>query len=366
LAPATLLRWGLGVRGGRAPARTGLILVALLLGVPFGLFSRVGAKLYEPAPTVAAPMTAAQRRADDARLAKRKAERAARPPETAALAAGGGHLEKHLEARADGRVWLPPRKLGGLAFVLLGFAALAFGLRDRARRVGTGIVMAAALTCAALLFWPALCTWVAERGRLELALPRLAPVLSTLLFAGIVCAAGEALARMPRAALAWSLAALLTAAAGTQLLGHAPYSFAEHWAHVVAPLEERRAMIDMHHARQRLLVEHVPAGTVVVAEQRVARYVVMLHDVRVLAADRGISGVPDLRARRRDIDRMTAKGTSWRERRALLERHRLRYVVFETRRQDRFQWALERGHLLGVQGGLQLVLLGERAPAPAS
>jgi hypothetical protein len=338
-----------------------LVAVALLAGAPPGMVSRfVKHAPAEPASARGAfdvefesPSTArpAVTRPAPATATKPKA------PLTPALAAGGGPLEKKLERRADGRLWLPPAKMGGTAFVLFGLLALALvSLAPSSVRARARAVAAAAAPCALILFWPWLCT-LAARPQLTAAIPRLVPILSSALFLALVCAGMFALQRLPRPRLVWPAATLASVALATGLLGFSPRSSGEHLRDVLASRQARHAMLDLHRARRAVLRAHVPEGTTVLASLREARYVVMLHDVFVVAADRGHAPSPGIRERRAAVERMTAKGTPWEEREALLRRHGIRHVVFLDKWRHRYLWAVEHGHERGAGGGLHVVEL---------
>lgn len=357
-----------GATGKRARVLV-LVAIALLAGAPSGVIARFAYRSHA-APTSAGPVSGALLPASDASAPARAtpptgtalqpgpAPRPSLAP-TPALAAGGGPLEKKLERLDDGRWWFPPDKMGGLGFVLLGFGALLLGASvPSPTRLRARALLATAAPCALLIFWPPLCTLVAERLKLDAALPRLVAILGSVLFAALVGAVGMALDRLPRVVLAWPASTLVATALATRLLGFSPQSFDEHWQAVNASEEARHAMLDLHRARRAALRAHVPRGATVLASLREARYVVMLHDVFIVAADRGHGGVPDLRQRRRDVERMTNKRTPWAERSALLRRYGLRYVVFRDKWRDRYGWALEHGRALGTGGDFHAVDLG--------
>lgn len=360
VGPFFLARAIAGFARGRGVSRGHLLLlIALLAGAPAGLVARYAYSAQARYEAPAAVDVDARPRSTPPRTTPPKQARPASEPRDEALEAGGGHLEKRLERTARGQWWLPPGKAGGFGFVLLGFAALGFGLgfspRDRTRLAALAF---AALTCAALLFWPALCTFVVEKFGLRLALPRLSPLLGSVLFAALAGAVARAIEWLGRPRIAWPATTLGAVALATQLLGHSPRSFAEHWGDVAAGSEERHETLALHRARRELLREHVPAGATVLASLREGRYVVMLHDVHVIAVDRGHSRIPGIGERRRDVERMTARGTPWDERRALLRRYGVRYVVLRDKWRGRYGWAFERGRQFGPSGELYLVDLG--------
>lgn len=346
------------LRGDRVRAR-GLawMLAALLAGAPAGLVAR-HANAFLPATAPHAPVQVQAPAERDRPSVDAIRTAAPRKPPTPALAAGGGPLEKTLEQRPDGRRWLPPAKTGGVALVLAGFVALfVVGARRTTEGARARHLLLAASSCAALLYWPWLCTLAADSFGLAAALPRLVPLLGTALFAGLVGATELALDWLPQHRLTWPVATVVAVALATRLFGFSPQSFDEHWHDALAPVSANHGMLALQRARRTALRAWIPAGETVLASPREGRYVAMLHDVTVLVVDRGHGTTRGLAERREAVERMTAKRTPWAERAELLRKHRLRFLVFRDKWRDRYGWAYEHGRVLGQGGDFHVIAL---------
>jgi hypothetical protein len=286
--------------------------------------------------------------------------------ETDALAAGGGHLEKVVDAIDDERIVFNPRRMGGWLFVASGFVALALALvLRRGQRRAMGIALAVALALAAVLFSVSGASAALRLLRAPFVVARLSTVLTMLLFFGITAS----LAALPRALGRWrglGQALLMLASVGlaSQLLGHAPLRFADHVRLALAPRELRHALLDQLEQRRQLLAQRVPSGETVLTTARFARQLVMLRDCYVLAADRGHTGLPGISKRRRDLVVLNAADTPWATRAKLIAHYQLRLVAFEHRWQRRYHWAFEHGQLRGSAAGLDVIELELMASAP--
>lgn len=274
---------------------------------------------------------------------------------TAALRAGGGHLEKRLEKLADGSQVLRPRHMGGVAWLCAGFAALLVVFwRDRSRRRVWGVASAMATALALMLLVPALCTLAVSVAPSAFVVARLATWLSTLLMCGLAGVATlVSIGIATRFGSAAQAALLPVLCLGALLLpGHAPRGIAEHAERVRAPATERHATRLLLHERTSFLRKHLPAGQPVLADLQLARHITMLHDVTVIAADRGMSPATDISRRRRDVRIMVAPRTPPSIRRALLAHHGLRRVVYRKRDALRYRWAAREA--AQIHGGADL------------
>jgi hypothetical protein len=119
-------------------------------------------------------------------------------------------------------------------------------------------------------------------------------------------------------------------------------------------------MLHLHQERRRLLRTHVPAGELVLASQKVGRYLAMVHDVRLVAVDRGHGMLANLSARRRHVKIMVNRRTPWKVRQALLDYYGIRDVVYRHKRRKWYRWARSAGVELGHASGLHLVRLRRR------
>jgi hypothetical protein len=276
-----------------------------------------------------------------------------------ALAAGGGHLEKVMESIDDEHIVFTPERMGGRLFVLIGFIALCLAClslpEQRAQLVG---VLLSAAGLSALLFSVRGATAAMRLLQTPFVVARLSTVLTSLLFLGIVACLARSSELWPRAQRVLAmLLMLLSVGVSTQLLGHAPISFADHVRAALRPFAERHALLEELKQRRVLLQSTVPPGTTVLTTARFARQVVMLCDCYVLAADRGHTHVAGIAERRRDLVYLNAPTTTWERRQALLAHYGLHIMVFERRWQRRFHFAYEHGELLGSAAGLDVVHL---------
>lgn len=332
-------------------------LVALSAAVPFLAVSRYA---FKPDAAIGTRIqNAGPRLPPEAPAAPHKP--AAARPEPPALAAGGGNLEKQLETRPDGSYVMRPERMGGLLPLLLGMLSLGVCLAfDAARRLDWLALSAPVLLLLGMLFVPALCT-MSTRLLLEpFAVARLSTVLATILFAASAGALALLLERAQRTTWLQALGLLGCALLGTQLLGHAPRTFAEHWRAALGAQSESRAQLAACILRRELLAAHVPPGSTVLSTPRLARYVVMVFDARVIAADRSHSSVPGLTRLRREATLATANRTPPALRNALLAKHHIRWVAYHDNLRKQHAWAEQLGRHVGVAGELHLVDLGER------
>jgi hypothetical protein len=272
--------------------------------------------------------------------------------------AGGGPLEKELDQLPGERWVLSPHAIGGLWFVLAAAVALLWTLwrrRGAERHAALGLVLASAVP-AALLFTPPLCTLAVSVAGAPFLVVRLVPVVATCLFVGLSAALADGVKQDARRLLP-ELLLIAVAVTGTQLRGHAPHLWGDYMASALAPASERLA--DKREAKQRraLLEQHVPRGSTVLATLRMARLVLMLHDVYVIAADRGHAHIPGLLRRRADVVRITELPLTWKERRRLLRHYGVRYAVVRRNEEYMYAWARRHAKRLGSDGGWSVLRL---------
>jgi hypothetical protein len=361
-APWLLGRLALDLgRRRRAPARaSALCLCALLAGAPFAIAAN-----YNPAPTRAlleADRAAAAIPYEPPPPARESGPRshADQRADTPELQAGGGHLEKQLDRHGEGWV-MPVERAGGALFIALGLAALALcAVRMPARRaaiVGLGV---AALILLAIPLEPTLCTLFSRSGLPPFAVARMVTLAASLLVVAQSGAVALLLQGLRVPAAAHALAVLIAAAAATRAVGHAPRSYAEHVRQALSPAGEREALLRQHRAWRGLLRAHVAPGSVVLASQRDGRYLVMLHDVRIVAVDRGHAKLPGLPRRRDHVELMTAGKTAPSLRAQLLRHHGIGWVAYRSKYEKRFRWTASQGRVVGRSAELALVQLSPR------
>jgi hypothetical protein len=341
-------------------ARAGFLALCglmLLCGAPFALYARFGGQ-----PSVeqtSAGLAEVELDLPEAEASPQPSVQPTQQPKARRSKdpALGGHLEKQLERSADGKLWLPVQAAGGWAFVLLGAGAVCLLVFWPVRFApGWLALAAAAVSLCALPLLPPACA-LAVKLLPDFGVARMITLGSSLLLAGMAAVLAHAVEHnVPRA---WARAAVssLAVAAATQLPAQAPRSFAAHVHAVLADERARHELLDQHRARRALLRAHLPRGTALLATLREARYAVMLHDVRVVAADRGHGHVPGLEQRRRQVERMTEPSTPWPVRSELLRHYDLRFLLFRDKQAGRFRWASRSGTLIGQAGGLQLYRL---------
>jgi hypothetical protein len=278
-------------------------------------------------------------------------------PEPLALAAGGGHLEKVMDPIDLEHVVFNPQRMGGLTFVVCGFLALCLALiLRRGQRLAISVVLFAALLLAAVLFTVRGASAALQLLRTPFVVARLSTVLAMLLFFGIAACVAACTQLLGRTRVI--VEAVLTLAMvflATQLLGHAPLSFADHLRDALAPLAQRHALLDQLETRRALLERTLPRGVTVLTTARFARQLVMLCDCYVLAADRGHTGVQGIGKRRRDLVVLNAATTPWEVRAKLMASYGLKLVAFEQRWARRYRWTFEHGHVIGNAAGLDVM-----------
>jgi hypothetical protein len=287
------------------------------------------------------------------------------PPSELPLAMGGGHLEKVLDSPAEEQFVFRPARMGGVWFVGAGYLALLFSCIAyswRARKRALPLIAAGVAACwlGAVLFTRTGVSLALRVLREQFIVARLSTVLTSLLVLGACALVLYFTAYVTRARWRSALQStlyLLLCLGCTQLPGHAPKSFSEHLQAALAPAAQRRALLDRWLARRALLQQYIPAGSVVLTTPRQARYVVMLCDCYVLAADRGHTGILGIDKRRRDLNFLNSTGAAWEQRAALIKYYGVRLVTFERRWQRRYSWAYQHGKLLGSAAGQDVIEL---------
>jgi hypothetical protein len=349
LAPVFCARAALGFGRNERPWWTVAALAVLLAGAPFTLISKYA---FLPASTAVAPSLLA------APATVQEPPSWATHSKSAAVAAGGGHLEKQLRVSPDGRYVFLPEHMGGRWFVVAGWLALLAGawlVRERRSTwLGAGL---ASLVLSVGLFVPAACMLLVRVLQEPFAVARLSTVLATLLLCAL-CATFVALAQhLPAPRVAQLIVSVAALVAATHLPGQAPRTFREHLDAAVAPLDKRRATLELMQARRTLLARTVPPGATVLTTTRMARPVVMVCDCFVIAADRGHTHVPGIAERRADVEVLTTPTTPWSMRAALLARYAVRYVVYPRNQARNYAWTREHGQVQGAGGDYEVVAL---------
>ena len=278
--------------------------------------------------------------------------------ESDALAAGGGHLEKVMDAIDDERVVFNARRMGGWPFVGVGFSGVAlraapasrsaarpFDRAGRGAADGCGVVQRCGRQrCAALLG--------AVRGGPALDRADDAALLRHHREPGRTDQRARPSARL---AGRRALVMLGVVALASQLLGHAPVRFADHVRAALEPFggTARRSSTSSEARRRMLAAQRVPSGAIVLTTPRFARQLVMLRDCYVLAADRGHTGLRGISKRRRDLVVMNAANTPWSARARLISDYDLHLVTFEAPLgARRYRWAFDHVRLRTNAAGL--------------
>ncbi|MHC4946693.1 MAG: hypothetical protein ACYTG1_00315 [Planctomycetota bacterium] len=210
--------------------------------------------------------------------------------------------------------------------LMLGGALVAFALTTR-RRAATipGLVV---LTVAAILFTPPLCTLVlGGLGQLWI-LMRLEELLRVLFAILVPAAAGLVVVQWRDAP--WARAALGLAAVPVALAyehREPPLTWPAYADLAAQSAETRRDRLARLQLLAALTARSIPPGATVLAEEAVGQRLVMVHDCHLVSAKMGSMSVPDLGRRRRDLETLLADDTAWPERRALLDRYGIRFLV---------------------------------------
>jgi hypothetical protein len=324
LAPLFALRAIAALRARRlARGFFGACLLALLAGAPLALIARYGGQPSEQ------QVRAAQAHAvrlpappSEAHAALPKPEK----PHRSALETSGGHLEKQLEHGQDGERRLSVASAGGWTFLLLGLAALVPCLLWPEPLCPRMVALAvAATTLAAIPLVPSLATFVTARLLPDFGVARMITLASSLFFVALANAVAAFVDRYAALAAVRHGAVVLVVIGASQLPGHAPRSFREHVQNACGNEAKRHTLLDEHRARRGLLRAHIAAGETVLTTLREARYVVMLHDLHVVAADRGHGHVAGIALRRAQVELMTQPQTAWATRELLLRHYGLRF-----------------------------------------
>ena len=293
LLGAVLLWRLLRRRAGRWAVGAGLL--ALTVGLPFPLVSRVMSR-----PATAGAKTAVESVAADRSF----------------LHFDNGWVMKR-----------PPGfTAGGWRLVVLGVgivAALATSQRRRA-----GCVVAVVLTCALVLYTPMLCTVALRVLGAGWILGRFAFVLR---LGVIVLLPGAVVFLLERWVRRWwgrGLVSCALLALAIPYAGHTePLNWRTYLDKAFGPREDcRRALTDFRMVSE-FLGAHMPVGRTVLVDPDRGMWVVMCSDYRIVLPASSHNGVLDLVERREDLAAMLAKDTPWPRRRELLGKYDIQFFM---------------------------------------
>lgn len=219
------------------------------------------------------------------------------------------------------------RKLGTAAAVkysLLGAAALAALLTARRRHAAPLVGVAA--VGAAILFVPPLCSaalsflgraWILDRLSFvpTLAFGALGPGVVAYLLADRL--------KPPWARPVISLVLLFVA------IAYAGRGEQDSWSRYLATAVDRtpRTGLLAGFADMQKTLETIPAGETILIDDKFGPEFVMLHDLTLASNSTTSQGVPGMRERRLHVQAMLANATPWEQRRELLRRYGIRYMI---------------------------------------
>ncbi len=215
---------------------------------------------------------------------------------------------------------------GGIAHALL--AAGAIGALCTRRRREAGFMLAVAITGAAALYVPPICSgflavigqkWIIYRLEFILFLS-----LAALLPATVAYLLDNKLRFRPLRAIL-GIAAVFVAM--PFCLGGDDHTWSHYLKKGKQPHAVRRWNLTELRSVREFFRQHIPPNETVLVEGLRGMQVVMLHDCHLIAPQRGSIGVPQMAQRRRDLDDLLSTTTSPARRRELLRKYKIRYYV---------------------------------------
>lgn len=287
-------------RSGRAGA-TAVCLLALTIGLPFGLVSKLKTatvqekiKVYDLTPE---------------------------PSGDYVQTAGGGWAR---------RIETLPSFLGGSlvgSAVLLASVGMAI---FSGRAIGVRAVQALSVPVIAtvMLFVPPLCTLLMRVFGEEWVVSRYEIVTSLAFY--VLVPGGVAMALMRWRSGVLMRAGLCTAAlvgAWCQTTYEAPWTWSDAVRTAMKPAAEREQVLRELMEVGELVRRHVPRGAVVLSEPMACLWFTMSADCRIIASPSASNGVPELDRRLKDMHDLLQPGTDWQRRRELLRQYNVQYFV---------------------------------------
>ncbi|HNO79484.1 MAG TPA: hypothetical protein PKN33_15650 [Phycisphaerae bacterium] len=223
----------------------------------------------------------------------------------------------------------PERMMGnrpalGIALVILGGTVTLVGRR---RREGL-MLLSIWLTVASAYYFPPFCTLLLKLLGAKWILMRIGGILSICLWTMIV---GGLLSLLRPQFDSWWKRAFLSLAA-LLIANHIPYrqpdySWSTYWERAKQPSALRHAQLNELRESVKLLRDAIPEGSVVLADGRAGRKLVMLADCHILAPDRSSPGANAYPQRLLDRKKLLNPKTEWGERKRLLDKYGIRHFL---------------------------------------
>lgn len=304
MAAGPILAWSLVRqfvrRTGRGGA-TAICLIALTVGLPFGLVSKLKTATVQEKIKVYDIMPA--------------------PSGDYVQTAGGGWVR---------RIETLPSFLGGSSVgsaALLAVVGISF-LAGRAIGVRAVLLLSVPLIATVMLFVPPLCTLLMRVFGEEWVVSRYEIVTSLAFY--VLMPGGVALGLMrwhSGAMMRAGLCAVTLAGAWLHTKYEPPWTWGDAVRTAMKPAAEREQVLRELMEVGELVRRHVPRGAVVLSEPMACLWFTMSADCRIIASPSASNGVPELDRRLKDMYDLLQPGTAWERRRELLRQYNVEYFV---------------------------------------
>lgn len=289
------------IRGRRVIAlRQTVCTAALAAGIPFILISRSGSVVSaSPAP---ASVHADKDLSEN--FTPLAGTRWMRKPESAADVFGGG-------------AW---------AAWAMGACLLA-ALYDR-RRSEVLMLLVAPAVAAAVLYTPAICTFMLRHAREAWILLRIDFIFQVILIVLGVPALAAFIEPKIRSRFVRSLISLAAIPAALPFSNYGePWTWREMLARARAPADIRMVHVNGYRRIMNFLREHAEPGSVILTSLKDGLDLVMMTDCHVVAPVSAANGVPDWDQRKKDIALLLSADLPWEKRRELLRQYHVKYFL---------------------------------------
>lgn len=279
-------RWLLGLYRRTSHARHGVILLALMAGLPFVVVTRMTTKV-PPAPPNADKLVPAG-------FIERDGGTLTRDPATVMAT------------------------MGGVPGVMIFAAALLLVLSSSRRTQSWAVIVPMGIS-AALLLIPQVCSFLIQRAGEAWVVERLDAFLIIGYCAIVAPAFSHRMeSRIPNR-LVLSLVGLLALPAGAVFAQQEPpLTWPDMYRAATKPAEERLVYLERMRKLRSFLSDHVTPGATILADPLEGMDLVQIYDCHIVASISSSNGVPDMPDRFVDLQTMLAKDLPWNQRRQLL------------------------------------------------
>ncbi len=289
------------IRGSRSMAiQQTICAAALSAGIPFILISRSGSVV---STTSEPPAVRADKDLAD-NFTPLAGSRWMRKPESAADLFGGGS-------------W---------AMMAMGACLLA-AMFDR-RRVEVLKLLVAPAVAAAVLYTPAICTFMLRHAQEAWILLRIDFVFQVILIVLGVPALAAFIEPRIQFRFVRSLISIAALFAALPFSNYGePWTWQKTLARAQSPRDVRMVNVDGYRRIMNFLREHAEPGSVILTSLKDGLDLVMMTDCHVVAPVSAANGVPDWDQRKKDIALLLSADLPWEERRSLLRQYHVKYFL---------------------------------------